>query len=149
VTAKAPANKRVTRVVYAAFITFTAVFVVLLIWEVARQVFAETPLRGAQLSEPCTKGLYDLYAGVDLGMQAGVGLLDADLAVDRYRHARDETWNRKDEIDRKCNADPHWEDAMAALARLDRQAEGIVRRETVELLAVRREVDSFIRVAPQ
>lgn len=141
------ANRKVTRVVYGAFVAVTAGFVGSLIFEVATQVFAgETPKVEALAAE-CAQGVKAMEGAVNRGIAAGLGGDDADVddAVARYRGARDEEWKRHDAVAAKCAAQPRGTEAMAALARLDRQAEGVVRRQTAELRAVRREVDSFIR----
>lgn len=137
-------DKRVTRLVYGAFVAVTTVFVGSLIVEVASQVFADAP-RIEALSPDCARGVRDLYQGVNQGIPAGLAAEDVEEAVTRYRTARDEAWKKKDDITTTCAAEPRGADALAAVARLDRQAETVVRRQTVELRAVRREVDSFIR----
>ena len=145
--AASKASRKVTRVVYGAFVGITAVFVGGLIVEVAMQVFAgETPKVEA-LAADCAQGVKSLESAVNRGIAAGLGGADIDVddAVARYRGARDEEWKKLDAVATSCAAQPRGKEAMAALARLDRQAEGIVRRQTAELRAVRREVDSFIR----
>lgn len=137
-------NKRITRVVYGSYVALTTVFVGLLIVEVSGQVFAEEP-PGAALSPACASGIKELYGGVDRGIVVGLGAEDVDLAVARYRQTRDDEWKGKAAVEAACAADPRGSDAMAALARLDRQAEAVVRKQTTALRAVRREVDSFIR----
>jgi len=140
-------NQRVTRVVYGVFVIFTAVFVGGLILEVALQVFAGEAPKTEALAADCARGVKELEAAVNRGIAAGLGdqEVDVDVAVSRYRGTRDETWSKLDAVATTCAAQPRGKDAMAALARLDRQAEGVVRRQTAELRAVRREVDSFIR----
>lgn len=136
-----------TRVVYGAFVVFTAVFVGGLIYEVAVQVFAGEAPKVEALAAECAQGVRSLEDAVNRGIAAGLGgdEVDVDLAVARYRGKRDEEWRRLDAVAAACAAQPRGKDAMAALARLDRQAEGVVRRQTAELRTVRREVDSFIR----
>ena len=144
------ANRKVTRVVYGAFVAVTAVFVGGLIYEVATQVFAGEAPKVEALAADCAQGVKSLEAAVNRGIAAGLGSdgVDVDDAVARYRGKRDEEWTRLDRVATACAAQPRGKEAMAALARLDRQAEGVVRRQTAELRAVRREVDSFIRTTP-
>lgn len=144
------ANRKVTRAVYGAFVALTAVFVGGLIYEVAVQVFAGEAPKVEALAAECADGVKSLEGAVNRGIAAGLGAadLDVDDAVARYRTARDEEWRKLDAVAAKCAGEPRGTEAMAALARLDRQAEGVVRRQTAELRAVRREVDSFIRVSP-
>jgi hypothetical protein len=143
------ANRKVSRVVYAAFVTVTAVFVSGLIYEVATQVFAGEAPKVDALAADCAQGVKALEGAVNRGIAAGLGTDgDADDAVARYRGTRDEEWKRRDAVAAACAAQPRGTEAMAALARLDRQAEGVVRRQTAELRVVRREVDSFIRSSP-
>ena len=136
--------------VYGFFVIFTAVFVGGLIFEVALQVFAGEAPKTEALAAECARGVKDLEAAVNRGLASGLGGedVDVDVAVSRYRGTRDEAWSRLDAVASSCAAQPRGKDAMAALARLDRQAEGVVRRQTAELRAVRREVDSFIRSSP-
>lgn len=140
------ANRKVTRIVYGAFVAVTAIFVSGLIYEVAVQVFAGEAPKVEALAADCADGVKSLEAAVNRGIAAGLGAADVDVddAVARYRGARDQEWQKLDAIAAKCSAQPRGTEAMAALARLDRQAEGVVRRQTAELRAVRREVDSFI-----
>jgi hypothetical protein len=140
------ASRKVTRAVYGAFVGVTAVFVSGLIYEVATQVFAGEAPKVESLVAECAQGVRSLEGAVNRGIAAGLGSDgDADVAVARYRGIRDEEWKRLDAVAAACAAQPRGKEAIAALARLDRQAEGVVRRQTVELRAVRREVDSFIR----
>lgn len=138
-------DQRVTRLVYGAFVAVTTVFVGSLIVEVASQVFSDAP-RGEALSPECARGVRELYAGVNQAIPAGLAAEDVDDAVSRYRHARDEAgWQKRDAVTATCTGEARGAEALAAVARLDRQAETMVRRQTVELRAVRHEVDSFIR----
>lgn len=140
------ANRKVSRVVYGAFVGITAVFVGGLIYEVATQVFAGEAPKVEALAADCAQGVKSLEGAVNRGIAAGLGTDgDTDDAVARYRGTRDEEWKRLDAVAAACAAQPRGKEAMAALARLDRQAEGVVRRQTAELRVVRREVDSFIR----
>ena len=140
-----PANKRVQRLVYGGFVAITSVFVVALVAEVASQVFAVEVPRTNALSPACGSAVRRLFEGVDHAVAAGVGADDADEAVTRYREARDTTWTRREEAAVACSAEPLASAAMDALARVDRRAEGLVRRHAIERRTVRREVDSFIR----
>lgn len=138
------ADKRTTRLVYGPFVAFTAVFVGSLIVEVASQVFSDGPPSGA-LSAACARGVRDLEEAVNVAIPAGLSGADVDDAVARYRRTRDERWASRDAIAATCAGEPRGVEALAAVARMDRQAEAVVRKQTVELRAVRREVDSFIR----
>lgn len=138
-----------TRLVYGVFVAVTTVFVGSLIVEVASQVFSDAP-RVEALSPECARGVHELYAGVNQAIPVGLAAEDVDEAVTRYRTARDEAaWKKKDAVTATCAAEPRGAEALAAVARLDRQAETVVRRQTVELRTVRREVDSFIRGSPK
>lgn len=136
---------RTRRLVYGAYVGATLLFVGPLATEIAGQIWAGEHPRTEGLSEPCARGVDGLYRAVDLAIRAGLGAEDADTAVERYRRARDEAWRDKDQVETTCKGDGVGLDAMAALARLDRKAEGLVRRQATELMTVRREVDSFIR----
>jgi hypothetical protein len=133
--------------VYGFFVLITAAFVASLTFQVARQIFFG---RGAgtttaeRLSPECSRRFGDLARAVDGAVLAALVEKDADSAVNRYRGARDQVWQDKAGVESSCGHERGAVDAMAALARFDRQAEGSVRRHAFDLLAVRREVDSFI-----
>ena len=143
--AAAKPKTRITSLVYGAYVALTTAFVAALVLEVASQVFGDDAPRVEALSPECAGAVRELYTGVNRGITDGLGGEDADVAVRRYRDARDEAWKNKDTVAATCAGEPRGTDAIAALARLDRRAEGLVRRHTIELGTVRREVDSFIR----
>ena len=93
----------------------------------------------------CATGLRELTAAVDRGLAAAAAAPHADDAERRYAEAKAPEWNRRTEIERTCTEDAVGTDAMAAVTRLDRAAQGLVRKGATELAPVRREVDSFIR----
>ena len=138
------ADKRITRAVYGAFVLLTAVFVVLLISEIASQVFGDSA-SSRVLPQPCKDGIASLADAVESAVRASGDVADPDAAVAKYRSTRDDRWKAKAQVEATCASDPRGLDAMAALVRFDRAAEGIARRTGTELRAVRREVDSFIR----
>jgi hypothetical protein len=142
------ADKRVTRVVYGAFVALAAAFIVSSVWQIAAQLFgfgAASRPEAPRASAACATGLRELAAAVDRGSAAAQGAGSADEAEQRYKDAVAKTWSEKDQLLRPCQDDPAGPEAMAALARLDRAAEGAARRQAGELGPVRREVESFIR----
>ena len=147
--------KRITSVVYAVFVLVAAAFVISSTVQIARSVLAE-PSPGAEsaaavtVAPACAEGVHTLALAVDRGVAAAATATDRADGERRYRVARGAEW---DEPKRAALLQPcteptgsaHGTDAVAAVTRLDRAAEGAIRRQTDELGPVRRAVDSFIR----
>jgi hypothetical protein len=138
------AKKRVNRVVYGVFVTLAAAFIISNVAQIAMQVFS-TKGSGRLPTPTCAAGLRELTAAVDRGLAAAAAAPNADDAERRYAQAKAPEWNRRTEIEHTCTEDAVGTDAMAAVTRLDRAAQGVVRKGATELAPVRREVDSFIR----
>ncbi|MDB4936192.1 MAG: hypothetical protein JWP87_3164 [Labilithrix sp.] len=151
-TPRVPSPKRITSAVYAAFVVVAAAFVISSTVQIARSVLAE-PAPGAPtpasvaVAPACASGVRTLAVAVDRGVAAAAAATDRDEAEKRYRAARSPEWDdaKRRELVQPCGTDPHGDDAVAAVTRLDRAAEGAIRRQTDELGPVRRAVDSFIR----
>ena len=138
------ANKRVTRAVYASFITLAAAFIAVSVYDVAIALFGKQ--ERPHVSAACGVGLRALVDAVDRAAGAAAAAANPDDARRRYAEAKNPEWSaRKDEITRTCEADPNGAAALAAVARLDRAAETWIQRKGAELSPVRHEVDSFIR----
>ena len=144
--------KRITSAIYAVFTVVAAAFVISSTYEIAVAVFKE-PARGApapasvNVAPACAAGVRSLAVAVDRGVAAAAGATDPAEASLRYRAARSPEWDevKQRELVQPCDGDAHGADAVAAVSRLDRAAEGAIRRQTDELGPVRRAVDSFIR----
>ena len=147
-----PSPKRITSAVYAVYTVVGAIFVVGSTWQIGVAVFAE-PAPGApalatvDVAPACAAGVRTLALAVDRGLAAAAGPTDRAEAEKRYRAARSPEWDdaRQQELVQPCASDAHGADAVAAVTRFDRAAEGAIRRQTDELGPVRRAVDSFIR----
>jgi hypothetical protein len=148
-----PARKRstpATRAVYAVFVALAAAFIVSSTVQIAQEVFAEPGPSGdapGAVAPACAAGLRTLASAVDRGLAAAGAASDAADAERRYRAARSPEWDpaRQQELVRPCEGDAHGVAAIAAMARLDRAAEGAVQRRSDELGPVRRAALSFIR----
>lgn len=147
--------KRITSVVYAAFVIVAAAFVISSTVQIAGSVLAE-PSPGAEsgatvtVAPACAEGVRTLALAVDRGVAAAATATDRGDGERRYRAARGAEWDepRRTELLQACTergAGAAGTDAVAAISRLDRAAEGAIRRQTDELGPVRRAVDSFIR----
>ena len=151
-TPRVPSPKRITSAVYAAFVVVAGAFVVSSTVQIAQAVLAE-PAPGAAapatiaIAPACAEGVRTLAVAVDRGVAAAASATDRADAQRRYRTARSPEWDdaKQRELVQPCASDPHGDDAVAAVTRLDRAAEGAIRRQTDELGPVRRAVDSFIR----
>jgi hypothetical protein len=147
-----PSPKRITSAVYAAFVVVAAAFVVSSTVQIAQSVLAE-PAPGAPapasvaVAPACAEGVRTLAGAVSRGVAAAAAATDRGAAERRYRAARSPEWDegKRSQLVQPCSADAHGDDAVAAVSRLDRAAEGAIRRQTDELGPVRRAVDSFIR----
>jgi len=150
--------KRITSVVYAVFVIVAAAFVISSTLQIARAVLAE-PAPGAvngasvTVAPGCADGVRTLALAVDRGVAAAATATDRADGERRYRAARGAEWDepRRSELLQPCagatgpGGGATGTDAVAAVSRLDRAAEGAIRRQTDELGPVRRAVDSFIR----
>ncbi len=154
-TPRVPSPKRITSVVYAVFVVVAAAFVISSTVQIARSVLAE-PSPGAAdgarvtVAPACAEGVRTLAIAVDRGVAAAATATDRLDGERRYRAARGVDWDepRRSELLLGCtdpSAGAHGTDAVASISRLDRAAEGAIRRQTDELGPVRRAVDSFIR----
>ena len=141
--------------VYAVFVIVAAAFVITSTVQIARSVLAE-PAPGAvnaasvTVAPACAEGVHTLALAVDRGVAAAATATDRADGERRYRAARGAEWDapRRTQLLQPCteaSASTAGTDAVAAVSRLDRAAEGAIRRQTDELGPVRRAVDSFIR----
>jgi hypothetical protein len=143
--------KRITSAVYAGFTVLAAFFVISSTYQIASAVLAEpaagAPATSVNVAPACAAGIRTLAVAVDRGLAAAAGLTDKAEAEKRYRAARSPEWDdaRQQELVQPCTSDARGADAVAAVTRFDRAAEGAIRRQTDELGPVRRAVDSFIR----
>lgn len=147
-----PSPKRVTSAIYAVFTVVAAAFVVSSTYQLAVAVLAEPAPGGpapvaVNLAPACADAVRSLAVAVDRGVAAAAGATDQGDAERRYRAARLPEWeeSKQRELVQPCAAEARGLDAVAAVSRLDRAAEGAIRHQTDELGPVRRAVDSFIR----
>jgi hypothetical protein len=147
--------KRITSVVYAVFVTVAAAFVISSTVQIAQSVLAE-PAPGAAnaatvtVAAGCAEGVRTLALAVDRGVAAAATATDRADGERRYLAARGAEWDepRRTQLLQPCTGatgGAAGTDAVAAVSRLDRAAEGAIRRQTDELGPVRRAVDSFRR----
>lgn len=154
-TPRVPSEKRVAGVVYAAFVVLATAFVVSSTYQLARAVFADDGapapgLAGAPLPEACTSAIRELEEAVDRGLAAAATARTRESAERLYQEGRGPAWEapRRQELERACGDAGQGAEALAAVARLDRAAEGAstaAAAKIAELAPVRRAVDSFIR----
>jgi hypothetical protein len=151
-TPRVPSPKQITSAIYGVFAVLASAFVVSSTVQIASSVLAE-PSPGAAAPAPvpvpkaCAEGVRSLAVAVDRGVGAAASATDRADGERRYRAARSPEWDapKHAELVQPCAGDSRGIDAVAAVARLDRAAEGAIRRQTDELGPVRRAVDSFIR----
>ncbi|MBS2016129.1 MAG: hypothetical protein JST00_24825 [Deltaproteobacteria bacterium] len=144
-------GKLVSRIVYASFLAVAGAFIVSSTVQIAVAVFQDGGERGAMtgpaVPPACAAGVRELATAVDRASAAASAARDAAEATRQYRAARSPEWDdpRRNELLSACQGDPRGVEAAAAVARLDRAAEGAAGREGEALGSVRRAVDSFIR----
>lgn len=140
--------KRITSAIYAVFTVVAAAFVISSTYQIAVGVPTSAAGPDVTLAPACADGVRTLAVAVDRGVAAAAGATDKAEAERRYHAARSPEWDEPKQHDLvlPCVGDAHGADAVAAVARLDRAAEGAIRHQTDELGPVRRAVDSFIRV---
>jgi hypothetical protein len=105
----------------------------------------------------CAKGLRDLEHALDRATEqamvggaaagahaAGSTNDDQEAALSAFRDRLRPEWDTQAAIADKCKASPHGAEAFAALARLRRADEGLVRRQAVEVLPLRRDVAAYL-----
>ncbi len=141
------ADKRVTRVVYGAFVALAAAFILSSVWQIASQLFgfgaASRPVQ--HVGPQCAAAIQQDVLAIDLALAEPTTALGGDDAVNAYQQHKKREWQDQEKLTQCCAGDPAATQAIAAVMRLDRAAESAVRRRAGELGPVRREVDSFIR----
>lgn len=138
-------QKTVGRAVYGAFVVVIALFTFTNIWQVAHRVFgqgsAESPPPVA-VSAACGEALGAEIADIERARLLASTERTGDAA--RARYARERT-HKTLLVSAGCEAESGGQEALAALARLDRAAETHAVRESSELSPVRLAAQSFIR----
>jgi hypothetical protein len=143
--------KRITSAVYAVFTLVAGAFVISSTYQLAAGVFTEpaspTAAPVVALGPACASGIQSLAGAVERGVAAAAAASTRAEAERRYQAARSPEWDhpRQHELILPCATEARGADAVAAVSRLDRAAEGAIRRQSDELAPVRRAVDSFIR----
>lgn len=151
-------KQRVTRVVYGAYVVVVAAFVVSNIAQVASTVFSGREGEGgseAAAADPrfpkvgpaCAKLFEEQVQAIEKARQAASSEASAEAAKARYESERSAA--RSPDLERTCSAEPSGTDALASLARLDRQAESESVRSATELRSVRLAAQSFISGHPK
>ena len=147
-------KKRLTRVVYGAYVVLVTAFVVSSISQVASALFGAPKTAAAAEASPkvgpaCAKLLEEHVEAIDRARLAASGEPDDDAARARYAKERAAPPDRDTELERVCSADPHGKGALASLARFDRAAQSHAFRTASELSPVRLGSQSFISGHPR
>lgn len=137
-------KQRVSRVVYATFVVGVGAFTVSNVWQVAGTVFGDHS--GAdypKVEGACGATIEREIAAIERARIASSGAADADSARAHYAESK-----KADAVDVKaaCANDPNGVDAIAAVQRLDREAESHAVRDATEIAPVRQGARSFIKV---
>lgn len=148
--ARSPRARSITRALYGAYIVIVAAFVISNIAQVVRILYFAPDEPGARAvrGEPCRADLGALVHGIERAAAEASAARDADDAVAVYREKRGALAATWASAETTCHAEPNGPEALAAMTRLDRAAEGAAREKGIRgalLAPVRREVDSFIR----
>jgi hypothetical protein len=144
-------KRRVTRIVYGAYVVGVALFVVSSTYQVARVVFggrqdmaAHEALAAPKVSGECSAVLNREVEAIDAARLQASKATTADSAQDRFVEQRRSATSR-DDLERACASDPHGTEALASLARYERASQAHAVREARELVPVRLAAQSFIR----
>jgi hypothetical protein len=140
----------VTRVVYGAFVALAAAFILSSVWQISSQVFGfagASPPAARRVGAACAGALHKDVLAIDLALVDAepVSMVGPEEAAGAYQHAKLRGWVDDTRLAESCAGEAAGPDAIAALFRYERAAEGAVRRSSTELGPVRREVESFIR----
>jgi hypothetical protein len=146
-------KQRVTRAVYGGYVLLVAAFTVSSITQVARKVFGgpgeETAdSRFPKVGADCGEALRSEIGAIEAARALASLESGGDTAKARYASERTSRGTMND-LKRRCGTDPHGQEALAALARLDRAAEAHAVRDGSELSPVRLSAQSFISGHPR
>lgn len=141
----ARAHARLRTVVYGAYVTFAAVFVLLCVEEIVVGVFG---LRAGTIAtappgspgHACAEGIRDLAKALDRGVLAANAARDEKDAVRRLDAALAPDWDREPALAAACGSDANGAEAWAALLRLKRAEEGAAGRRAVLVGPMREDV---------
>ena len=139
-------RRRVTSLVYAAYVAFTIGFILLCTKSIMAGVFhPEHPQTlDTRAGKACADGVRTLAAALDRGMIAAVSARDEVAASSAFQQAIASDWEREASVGTECKADPRGADAFAALLRLRRAQEGFLGRQLVEIAPLRRDVEAYL-----
>lgn len=134
-------KRHASRAVYGVFVVLVGLFVASSIAQVQRRVFGAPDGAEFPVGEACASAMEAQMKAIEAARLVASTEADADAAKARYTSERAKA-GAKDTL---CLGDPRRDDALAALARLDRASEALAVRSSRELSPVRLAARSFIR----
>ena len=141
------ARRKGRRLVMIIYFSLVVLVIAVAGWQVTSQVFAQRA--GSHSDDPidCIEGIRSLMAAIDLARSTTSASHEQESdAVHRFRSSLDDTaWKRRGDIQRACQGDPDRLRTLDAVLHLGYTEEHAVRRNAVELAAVRRRAVDMVR----
>ena len=140
------ARKKGKSAVMIAYFSAIVVAAAICTWRVSTQ--AVERLHGDYSDEPinCVDGIRSLELAVNRARRLSSDTnADESASVAMYRSYLNPEWKRRGDIERACSGDPGRMEALDAVVHLGFAEEHAVRRDAVELGAVRRKAASMIQ----
>lgn len=133
-------SKKGFRVVFAAYLAVTIVFIALTATVVVQQIFVDgdVPSRGDRippLAHACESGLRALGDSLDRGIREALWSNDEESATRRFEAGIAGAWQHQAEVEHACSTEPAAKVALAAMLRQRRIQEGWARRHARETIA--------------
>jgi hypothetical protein len=141
---EADARRRGRHAVITAYYVVVVLFVAIaagnVIWQVWAPSFRDYP------PVACSAALGDLARAVERAKDAAHSVTDDEeaAALARFREALDPEWSHHDAIAASCRRDPQLASLLDVIERLRYAEERAVRRESTELVPLRRKVSQFL-----
>lgn len=136
------------RVVLAAFLGFTTLFVLSSTWQLMIGTFGMGTKALSVVLDPnataCADGVRRLTGALDRAMGKASVADSERSALDAFEANLAPEWNDETAVASQCESHPHGRDAFSALLRLRRTEEAFVRRQVVEIAPVRRDVQAYL-----
>lgn len=130
-----------SRVVYGSFLGLATAFIVSSTYQIIVALFGlqVAPLASPANDSACAAAIERLVGALDRASRAAHGEDEAAFAS-----ALAPEWDAQADTERICRAEPRGTDAYGALLRLRRAEEGSIRRQSVEIAPLRRDVGAYL-----
>ena len=140
------ARKKGRRIAMIGYFVLVVIIAAISAWRVTGQVLEQH--HGGRSSEPidCSEGIRSLVAAVDRARTvAATSTFGESEAVNLFRDSLRPEWDRRGDIQHACSASADLRNTYDAVMHLGFTEEHAVRRDAVELAAVRRKAADLVR----